>query len=88
MKNRVKKFLSVALVAVMTLASVVITDIQPVHAASGAITEAKGWFETAYVKWTPVSGATGYNVYVKSASATDAAYVQLDDELKESIHHT
>ena len=81
MKNRLKKFLSVALVAVMTLASVVITDIQPVHAASGAITEAKGWFETAYVKWTPVSGATGYNVYVKSASATDAAYVQLDDEL-------
>lgn len=42
MKNRLKKFLSVALVAVMTLASVVITDIQPVHAASGAITEAKG----------------------------------------------
>ncbi|MDO5340701.1 MAG: hypothetical protein Q4E78_11410, partial [Eubacteriales bacterium] len=81
MKNRFKKFLSVALVAVMTLASVVITDIQPVHAASGAITEAKGWFETAYVKWTPVTGATGYNVYVKSASATDAAYVQLDDEL-------
>ena len=81
MKNRLKKFLSVALVAVMTLASVVITDIQPVHAASGAITEAKGWFETAYGKWTPVSGATGYNVYVKSASATDAAYVQLDDEL-------
>ena len=81
MKNRLKKFLSVALVAVMTLASVVITDIQPVHAASGAITEAKGWFETAYVKWTPVAGATGYNVYVKSASATDAAYVQLDDEL-------
>ena len=34
MKNRLKKFLSVALVAVMTLASVVITDIQPVHAAS------------------------------------------------------
>ena len=81
MKNRLKKFLSVVLVAVMTLASVVITDIQPVHAASGAITEAKGWFETAYVEWTPVSGATGYNVYVKSASATDAAYVQLDDEL-------
>ncbi len=81
MKNRLKKFLSVALVAVMTLASVVITDIQPVHAASGAITEADGWFETAYVKWTPVSGATGYNVYVKSASATDTAYVQLDDEL-------
>ena len=81
MKNRLKKFLSVALVAVMTLASVVITDIQPVHAASGAITEASGWLETAYVKWTPVTGATGYNVYVKSASASDSAYVQLDDEL-------
>ena len=81
MKNRLKKFLSVALVAVMTLATVVVADIQPVHAASGTITEAKGWFETAYVKWTPVTGATGYNVYVKSASASDSAYVQLDDEL-------
>jgi len=27
------------------------------------ITESAGWLESAYVKWTPVTGATSYNVY-------------------------
>ena len=81
MKKQVKKFMSALLACVMVAVSVIVFDMNPVHAASGAITEASGWFETAYVKWTPVTGATGYNVYVKSASASDSAYVQLDDEL-------
>ncbi|MGN0481488.1 MAG: silent information regulator protein Sir2, partial [Lachnospiraceae bacterium] len=50
-------------------------------AASITITEAAGWFETAYAEWSPVSGATAYKVYVKEASASDSAYVQLDNEL-------
>ena len=79
MKKQVKKFMSALLACVAV--SVIAFDMNPVHAASGAITEASGWLETAYVKWTPVTGATGYNVYVKSASASDSAYVQLDDEL-------
>ena len=81
MKKQVKKFMSALLACVMVAVSVIVFDMNPVHAASGAITEASGWLETAYVKWTPVIGATGYNVYVKSASASDSAYVQLDDEL-------
>ena len=81
MKKQVKKFMSALLACVMVAVSVIVFDMNPVHAASGAITEASGWLEPAYVKWTPVTGATGYNVYVKSASASDSAYVQLDDEL-------
>ena len=81
MKKQVKKFMSALLACVMVAVSVIVFDMNPVHAASGAITEASGWLETAYVKWTPVTGATGYNVYVKSVSASDSAYVQLDDEL-------
>lgn len=81
MEKHIKKMVSVLLVCVMSVMSVIAFDMKPVHAASGAITEASGWLETAYVKWTPVTGATGYNVYVKSASASDSAYVRLDDEL-------
>ncbi|WP_373458188.1 pectate lyase family protein [Paenibacillus harenae] len=52
-----------------------------VHAAGLAITGSGGWNETAYVEWTPVSNAQGYNVYVKPASASDAGYQQIDTEL-------
>ncbi len=44
-----------------------------------AITEAKGWYESAYVKFTPVSGATAYNVYVKGGQYS--TYTKIDNEL-------
>ena len=42
--------------------------------AANALTiqEAGGWFETAYAKWTPVSGATKYNVYCDGVKIDDA----------------
>ncbi|MBQ6680734.1 MAG: pectate lyase [Prevotella sp.] len=43
------------------------------------ITEAKGWYESAYVKFTPVSGASYYNVYVKGGQYS--SYTKIDDEL-------
>lgn len=43
------------------------------------ITEAKGWLESAYVKWTPFEGATSYNVYVKGGKYAD--YTRIDREL-------
>lgn len=43
------------------------------------ITEAKGWLESAYVKWEPFDGATSYNVYVKGDKYTD--YTKIDHEL-------
>lgn len=50
MKKQVKKFMSALLACVMVAVSVIVFDMNPVHAASGAITEASGWLETAYVK--------------------------------------
>lgn len=43
------------------------------------ITEAKGWLESAYVKWKPLAGASTYRVYIKGGSNPD--YVKLDREL-------
>lgn len=49
--------------------------------SSVIITESGGWLEAAYAKWSPVSNATGYNVYYKNASTADSAYMQIDTEL-------
>ncbi|MBP3952545.1 pectate lyase [Bacillus sp. YZJH907-2] len=54
---------------------------QTLHAASLSITNSGGWFETAYIEWSPVSNAEGYNVYVKHANAPDSQYEQIDNEL-------
>ncbi len=43
-----------------------------------SIIDAGGHLETAYVEWTDISGATGYNVYVAKSGGN---YVQLDTEL-------
>ncbi len=46
-----------------------------------SILEAKGWLESAHVRWRPLSGATGYNVYYKPASAGDVAFTKIDGPL-------
>lgn len=51
------------------------------HAASVSITSSGGWNETTFVQWSPVSNAQGYNVYVKSSSAADSQYQQIDSQL-------
>ncbi|HET7732532.1 MAG TPA: pectate lyase, partial [Paludibacter sp.] len=45
----------------------------PVYLLAQAITvnESAGWFETAYVKWAPYSGASSYNVYYSGMGITD-----------------
>lgn len=50
-------------------------------AASISISGSGGWFESAYVEWSPVSNAAEYHVYVKAANASDSTYVQIDNEL-------
>lgn len=35
------------------------------------ITQATGWLETAYIKWTPVAGVDSYNVYYTGGGFTD-----------------
>lgn len=43
------------------------------------ITEAKGWMESAYVKWMPFANATSYIVYIKGGQY--AEWTKLDDQL-------
>lgn len=43
------------------------------------ITEAKGWMESAYVKWMPFADATSYIVYIKGGQY--AEWTKLDDQL-------
>lgn len=53
----------------------------PAFAESISLTESGGWFESAYIKWKPISNAASYNVYVKPASSGDSSYTQIDDML-------
>ena len=45
---------------------------------SQTITQTGGWLECAFVKWTPVSGATSYNVYYTGGGVTNR---QIDTQL-------
>ncbi|BCZ45680.1 pectate lyase [Clostridium gelidum] len=45
-----------------------------------SILDSEGWLESANVEWSSVSNATGYDVYYKSASASDSTYKLLDNQ--------
>ncbi|WP_143318261.1 right-handed parallel beta-helix repeat-containing protein [Clostridium sp. HBUAS56017] len=46
-----------------------------------SILDSKGWLESANVKWAPVEGATGYNVYYKLANDIDSEYKLIENKL-------
>ncbi|MEK4153671.1 MULTISPECIES: pectate lyase [Paenibacillus] len=82
MKKRVAKVTSIVVLFSLALSLIVGGWTNTVvHAAGLAVTGSGGWNETAYVEWSPVSNATGYNVYVKLASAADSGYQQINNEL-------
>ncbi|MGQ7945416.1 pectate lyase family protein [Flavobacterium sp. WC2509] len=45
---------------------------------SQTITEQNGWLESAFVKWSPVTNATSYNVYYTGGGKTDQ---KIDEQL-------
>ncbi len=49
-----------------------------VSAQTISITQATGWLETAYIKWTPVAGADSYNVYYTGGGLTNQ---KIDNQL-------
>ena len=49
------------------------------HAGSVEVIEARGWMESAYVKFMLVDGAKNYNVYVKGGQYAD--YTKIDAQL-------
>lgn len=84
-KERFKK-----VVALILATSTVLYSQVNVNAASNVterstneiiLTETGGWLESAYVEWTPISTASGYNVYYKLANASNADFKQLDSDL-------
>jgi pectate lyase len=54
------------LISLLTVAPASATE-----AKSSGITDASGWFESAYAEWTPVSGAESYNAYVSESDSVD-----------------
>ncbi|PJI07555.1 MULTISPECIES: pectate lyase family protein [Clostridium] len=52
-----------------------------VETASVSILSSEGNLESAGVEWSPVQGASGYDVYYKSEAASDSEYKSLDDNL-------
>ncbi len=73
-----KKVFCLILVASMLIAAMSVMCVGA-SAASAGITDAQGWFESAYVEWSAVSGADGYNVYVTPAGSSN--WTKLDSEL-------
>ena len=57
-----KKFLIFAIIILATTQAC---------AQSVIINESAGWLESAYLKWTPVSGVDSYNVYYSGMGSTD-----------------
>ena len=55
-----------AIILVSMLVSLLSLTAVESFAASSEIISASGWLESAYVEWSPVNGADGYNVYIAS----------------------
>ena len=83
MKNRWKRVIRKGLAGVLTvvmLSGAVLQDAATLTAKAAGIvvTDSAGYEEGAYVEWSPVEGADGYQV---SVSKDNSTWVLLDDEL-------
>lgn len=56
-----------------------------IEAASNGITDADGWFESAYAEWAAVPGADGYNAYIMPAVISSASWTKIDSELIRNV---
>lgn len=78
------KKITLGILAAFLVTAVLMIPAFYVGAASTAavsISKSGGWLESAYVEWSPVTNATGYNVYYKLATASDSQYTKIDAQL-------
>ena len=81
-KKTVRETWAWLMVTIMVVTLAIPTCIKAIAGVSSVvITESAGWLESANVEWSPVSSATGYSVYYKSATAADTEYKKIDDLL-------
>ena len=81
MNKGLKRILSIILSVAILISSATFINLVPAAAGNTYITEAGGWYESAYAQWSSVPNATGFAAYVKGANEVDSAYRQLDNEL-------
>ena len=79
MKSARKGIISLLLIFTMLVSLLSVFATISFAADEVGITEAKGYLESAYAEWAPVSGADGYNAYVKGENLTD--WTRIDDML-------
>ncbi|MBO7195803.1 MAG: hypothetical protein J6V80_00530 [Clostridia bacterium] len=77
MTNTKRRIISAILCLAMFISLVSVIAVGSYAAES--VTDAAGWFESAYAEWAPVSGADGYNAYVSEVGS--GSWVKLDGEL-------
>ena len=64
------KLCSAILALAMILSLISIFPASASAVASDGITDASGYFESAYAEWTPISGADSYNAYISEAESS------------------
>ena len=79
MSQKTSKIYCLIITLAMLLSMLPIMVIGTSAASASGITDAAGWFESAYAEWAPVSGASGYNAYV--APAGSSSWTKIDAEL-------
>ena len=55
----------------ITFLFLLLVSIFTIKAQTVSITQEVGWLETAYVKWSAVSGVDSYNVYYTGMGVTE-----------------
>lgn len=78
MKGTRCRFIGTILTVALVLSIIPLFKVDSL-AASGTITDANGWFESAYTEWSAVNGADGYSAYLINNSSSDIE--KIDDEL-------
>ena len=63
MKKHIGKLTAVLCSAALLAGTAAVMQQTPAVKVSAAALSAAGWYESAYITWEPVSGASGYNVY-------------------------
>lgn len=82
-KKAVIGVLTAAVLSTSAIGGPVYLSNYTIEAATSTIevSDYSGWLESAYVEWAPVTGASSYQVYYKTAGASDSTYTKIDGQL-------
>ena len=64
-----KRIISVILGLAVLLSALTLVPASASASSEQGISDAGGWFESAYAEWTPIDGADGYNAYISECGS-------------------